>query len=51
MCNDCYKYNKYEQEAYSTESAALTNADLDTLNLPPTFPKTDKAFRKQKKTI
>jgi hypothetical protein len=49
MCNDCYTNNKYEQEAYSTESTPLTAADLETLNLPPTFPKTDKAFRKHKK--
>jgi hypothetical protein len=49
MCNDCYTNNKYEQEAYATESAALSQNDLETLNLPPTFPKTDKAFQKQKK--
>lgn len=49
MCNDCYENNKYEQEAYSTENTALTQADLEVLNLSPTFPKTDKEFRKQKK--
>lgn len=47
MCNDCYANNKYEQEAYSTESIALTDAELEILNLPPTFPKTDKAFQKK----
>lgn len=47
MCNDCYANNKYEQEAYSTESTALTQADLELLNLPPTFAKTDKELRKQ----
>jgi hypothetical protein len=47
MCNDCYENNKYEQEAYSTESIALTDAELEILNLPPTFPKTDKAFQKK----
>jgi len=45
MCNDYYKNNIYEQEAYSTESFALTQAELEILNLPPTFPKTDKAYR------
>jgi len=49
MCNDCYENNQYEQEAYATESTALTKAELEVLNLPPTFPKTDKAYRKQKK--
>ena len=49
MCNDCYENNQYEQDAYATESTALTKAELEVLNLPPTFPKTDKAYRKQKK--
>ena len=51
ICKDCYANNKYEQEAYSTESTALNQSDLDLLNLPTTFPKTDKAFRKQKKRV
>ena len=44
MCNDSYKNNIYEQEAYSTESIALTSAELELLNLPSTFPKTDNAI-------
>lgn len=51
MCNDCYENNQYEQEAYATESTALTQAELEILNLPPTFPKTDKAYRKQIKQM
>ena len=54
MLNDSYDNNRYEQEAYSTERIALTQAELELLDLPPTFPKTDKAFRKrikQKKGI
>lgn len=40
-CRDCYQNNNYEQEAYSTECSALTQTDLEMLNLPSTFPKTD----------
>lgn len=47
MCKDCYENNKYEQEAYLSENTALTQSDLEVLNLPPTFPKTDKALQKQ----
>jgi len=41
-CRDCYANNKYEREAYAAENMALTPAELEILNLPPTFPKTDK---------
>jgi hypothetical protein len=47
MCKDCYENNKYEQEAYLSENTALTQSELEVLNLPPTFPKTDKALQKQ----
>jgi hypothetical protein len=38
---DGYQNNKYEREAYSTECIALTQTELEMLNLPSTFPKTD----------
>jgi hypothetical protein len=47
MCKDCYENNKYEQEAYLSENTALTQSELEVLNLPPTFAKTDKELRKQ----
>ena len=47
MCNDSYENNRYEQEAYSTESKALTPEELERLHLPPTFPKTDNALPKR----
>lgn len=42
---DSYINNKYEQEAYSNENIALTQAELELLNLSPSFPKTDNAMR------
>jgi len=51
LCKNSYTHNKYEQEAYSAESVALTREELQMLGLPPTFPKTDRSFRKQRKQL
>lgn len=44
MWFDSYTNNIYEQEAFSNETIALTQTEVELLNLPPTFPKTDGAM-------
>ena len=44
MLIDSYTNNIYEQEAFSNENNALTQNELELLNLSPTFPKTDDAM-------
>ena len=44
MLIDSYKNNIYEQEAFSNENNALTQTEIELLNLSPTFPKTDDAM-------
>ena len=44
MWFDSYTNNIYEQEAFSNETIALTQSEIELLNLPPTFPKTDAAM-------
>jgi hypothetical protein len=44
MCAGSYANNIYEREAFSNENTALTRSEIKLLNLPPTFPKTDRAM-------
>jgi hypothetical protein len=44
MCVDSYTNNIYEQEAFKNENSALTQSEIELLNLSPTFPKTDDAM-------
>ena len=47
ICNDCYKNNKFEKEAYMNEHKLITLDELKKLNLPLNFPRTDKLWKKK----
>ena len=46
---DSYINNIYEQEAFEKENRALTQSEIELLNLPPTFPKTDNDYYNSKR--